>query len=46
MDNTTIKCTELLVNIVGYRDTSCCESYRHIKDDNDYVQTPQMSGCK
>ena len=41
MDNTTIKCTELLVNIVGYRDSSCAKWYRNMKDDIDYVISPK-----
>jgi len=41
-----IKCTDIIVRLLEYRDCSCSKWFADIKTNNDYVQTLQIGGSK
>lgn len=40
------KCTDIIVKLLEYRDTSKAKWFGDMKTNTDYVQTPQIGGCK
>jgi hypothetical protein len=41
-----IKCTDIIVKLLEYRDTSKAKWFDDMKTNTDYVQTPQIGVCK